>query len=187
MTPTRFLAIAAACTVASTSALAITPLEGCYRPAHGFATSLCNDSGTCQSQTGIYRVVLINDDAPRGKRRLILSGMLQGLITEAPNHCGGANLQHLLMEKGMKGSISTGPDEGCPTGGGDFVNTLEITETLSISQGEGIYENIVPGGTITLKGTLGLISGANHFKVDPQPNDQVCFSPSYETSRRDGN
>ncbi|GAB4354054.1 MAG: hypothetical protein Kow0060_04900 [Methylohalobius crimeensis] len=158
------------------SAWADTPPEGCYNPVRGFAASICTDTVACSTQAGIYRIVLRNEYAPFGKRRLVISGTFRGKIIEQPNECGGITLNHIFMDKDMEGTISTNNDVGCPIGG-DGVNTLEIEEKLNVAQGTGIYEGLVPGGTITLTGTLGLVTGINTFEVTPSPDDEICFDP----------
>lgn len=180
MKTTRFAAAALLTAAVATPTIAADKLEGCYVPQHGFAKSLCTDSETCASQAGMYRIVLRNESAPLGHRRLVMSGMFQGLNVEAPADevpvCQAlASTSHLLMDKGMAGSIETGPDSVCMTGGGDFVNTIEVMEELTVTHGAGIYSNIVPGGRVTLLGTIAIKTGVNSFKVAPQPDDMICF------------
>ena len=160
--------------------LANDTLQGCYVPQYGFAKSLCTDTGTCEAQTGLYRIVLRNEAAPVGQRRLVMSGMFQGLNVqptedEVPDCHALTRTSHLLMDKGMAGTVETGPDSVCMTGGGDFVNTVEVMETLTVSGGEGIYANIVPGGRVTMLGTIAIKTGINSFKISPQPEDMICF------------
>jgi hypothetical protein len=93
-----------------------------------------------------------------------------------PNACGAATANHILTDRRFGGSIITGPDVGCFTGVGDFVNNLEIVERLVVSGGTGMYQNIVPGSAVTLTGRLGLKTGVNRFQVTPDPDDKVCFS-----------
>ena len=161
-------------------ALAADKYHGCYTPLYGFAKSLCTDNETCSSQTGLYRVVLRNEHAPIGKRKLVLSGMFQGLnVTPDPNHIAEcvavSQTTHLLMDKNMAGTLETGPDDVCLTGGGDMVNTIEVVERMAMSGGQGIYSNVIPGGTVTITGTIHRNTGINSFKVTPQPGDEVCF------------
>ena len=148
---------------------------GCYQPIRGFATSLCTDGAACMTQTGIYKIVLRNPQAPTGQRMLVMSGLFEGNLIELPNACGAATAQHVLTDRDKASSITTGPDVACFTGGGDFVNTVEIIETLAVTAGTGIYAKLVPGGTVTLTGKLGLKTGINKFKVTPLPGDEVCF------------
>ncbi|WP_152486090.1 hypothetical protein [Methylohalobius crimeensis] len=156
------------------SAWADTPPEGCYNPVRGFAASICANTD-CTTQLGIYQIEL-KRQSPGGNPWLRMSGTFRGTITEQPNECGGITLNHIFMDKDMEGTISTNNDVGCPIGG-DGVNTLEIEETLHVAQGTGIYEGLVPGGTITLTGTLGLATGINTFEVTPSPDDEICFDP----------
>lgn len=150
-------------------------LEGCYKPIRGFATSLCTDGDACTEQSGIYKIVLHNAQAPFGQRTLAMSGLFEGLLTVMPNACGAATAQHVLTDRDKVSSITTGPDVACFTGGGDFVNTIEIIETLEVTEGTGVYAGLVPGGTVTLTGKLGLKTGINTFKVTPLPGDEICF------------
>ena len=159
---------------ASTAALADEAPHGCYKPIRGFATSICTDPEACATQAGIFRIVLRNNRARIGERRLIVSGTFRGLITEQPNSCGGATINHVLMDKDMAGTLSTEDDTACPIGG-DGINTLEVVETLNIAVGSGIYEGVESGGTVTLTGTLGLTTGINTFSVTPTDSDEVCF------------
>jgi hypothetical protein len=180
MKTSSFAAAALLTAAVAAPSLADGKLEGCYVPQYGFAKSLCTDSTTCASQAGLYRIVLRNDAATVGKRRLVMSGMFQGLNvqpteSQVPECQALASTSHLLMDKGMAGSIETGPDSVCMTGGGDFVNTVEVMETLTVSAGEGIYANIVPGGRVTMLGTIAIKTGVNSFKITPQPEDMICF------------
>ena len=152
------------------------PLEGCYTPVRGWATSICTESADCSTQEGLYRIVLLNESAPPGLRRLELSGTFEGKLVQMPNACGAATAEHVLNDRRSMGTITTGPDVGCFTGVGDFVNSMQIVETLVVSSGSGIYQHIVPGGTVTLTGRLGLKTGINRFRVTPGPGDEVCFS-----------
>jgi hypothetical protein len=171
----KFIAPALAGVFACTPALADdTPYPGCYKPLRGFATSICTDTEACSTQAGIFRIVFRNNRAPLGERRLVISGTFRGLITEQPNACGGATLNHVLMDKDMGGAVTTEGDTACPIGG-DGVTTLEVIETLNIAGGSGIYEGVQPGGKVTLSGTLGLSTGINFFDVTPQRDDEVCF------------
>ena len=149
-------------------------LAGCYKPISGFATSACTDEA-CTTQTGVYKIVLKNALATYGQRVLVMSGTFDGLITAMPNHCGAADAQHVLTDRDRKSTISTGPDVACLTGGGDFVNNVEIVETLKVRGGTGAYVQLTPGGTVTLTGKLGIKTGINKFKVTPLPGDELCF------------
>lgn len=149
-------------------------LAGCYKPVSGFATSACTDE-SCTTQTGVYKIVLKNAQAIYGQRVLVMSGTFDGLITAMPNHCGAADAQHVLTDRDRKSKISTGVDVACFTGGGDFVNNVEIVETLKVSGGTGAYAQLTPGGTVTLTGKLGIKTGINKFKVTPMPGDEICF------------
>lgn len=151
------------------------PPVGCYQPIRGFATSLCTDGAACKTQTGIYKIVLRNPEAPAGQRMLVMSGLFEGALIEMPNVCGAVTAQHVLTDRDNVSSISTGPDVACFTGGGDFVNTVEISETLSVTAGTGAYAKLIPGGTVTLSGKLGLKTGINKFMVNPLPGDELCF------------
>ena len=171
-------AAAAALLAASIPAMGQAPdreLAGCYKPISGFATSACTDGEACATQTGVYKIVLKNAQATYGRRVLVLSGTFDGLITAMPNHCGGADAQHVLTDRDRKSTISTGRDVACFTGGGNFPNSVEIVETLTVSGGTGAYVQLIPGGTVTLTGTLGLKTGINKFKVTPLPGDELCF------------
>ena len=170
----KLIAPIIALSFASSAAFSDDTPYGCYKPIRGFATSICTDTQACTTQAGIFRIVLRNNKAPIGERRLIISGTFRGLITEQPNDCGGATLSHVLMDKDMAGTLSTEGDAACPTGG-DGINTLEVVETLNIVAGSGIYEGVEPGGTVTLTGTLGLTTGINTFSVSPADSDEVCF------------
>ena len=150
-------------------------LAGCYIPVRGFATSACTDGEACTSQSGVFKIVLKNQQATYGQRSLMISGTFEGLITTMPNDCGAADAQHVLTDRDGESTISTGPDVACFTGGGDFVNNVEITETLRITGGTGAYANLIPGGTVTLTGRLGLTTGINRFRVTPLPGDELCF------------
>jgi hypothetical protein len=175
----RVLTTAAAGLLAAavtTPCLADAQHQGCFVPIRGFATSLCTDAESCSTQAGIYRIVLRNMDEPIGQRRLVISGTFQGEIVAMPNaDCGGATAAHVLNGRDPGDSISTGPDVGCFTGVGDFVNNVEIVETMVVKEGSGIYANVIPGGQVTMTGQLGLKSGINRFKVTPAPEDEVCF------------
>lgn len=149
-------------------------LAGCYKPISGFATSVCTDGVSCDTQTGVYKIVLKNAQATYGQRVVTISGKLEGRITALPNHCGGPTAQHVLTDRDGVSSISTGPDVACPVRG-DFVNNIEIVETLTVTGGTGAYVNLIAGGTVTLTGKLGLKTGINKFKVTPLPEDEVCF------------
>lgn len=148
---------------------------GCYKPVRGFATSLCTDGEACKSQAGIYKIVLKNRQGASGERTLVMTGLFEGAILTMPNACGAADAAHVLTDRDKVSSITTGPDVACLTGGGDFVNTVEVVETLSVTGGTGAYSNLIPGGTVTLTGKLGLKTGINKFKVTPMPGDEVCF------------
>ena len=150
-------------------------LAGCYKPVSGFATSVCNGGESCDTQTGVYKIVLKNPQATYAQRVLVMSGTFEGRILTAPNHCGGADAQHILKDRDGVSTISTGPDVACPTGG-DFVNKIEIVETLQLTGGTGEYVNLIPGGTVTLSGKLGMKTGVNKFKVTPTHDDAVCFN-----------
>ena len=150
-------------------------LAGCYKPITGFATSVCTDGEFCDTQAGVYKIVLKNSQATYGKRVLVMSGTFEGLIKTSPNDCGAADAEHLLTDRDGVSTISTGPDVACFTGGGDFVKNVEIVETLKVTGGTGAYVNLIPGGTVTLTGMLGLETGVNKFKVTPLPADELCF------------
>lgn len=170
-------AAAAALLAASISTTGLTEdrvLAGCYKPLSGFATSVCNDGESCDTQSGVYKIVLKNPKATYGQRVLVMSGTFEGRIVDMFNHCAGANAQHVLTDRDRVSTISTGPDVACPIGG-DFVNKIEIVETLEVTGGTGAYVNLIPGGTVTLTGKLGLKSGVNKFKVTPLPGDELCF------------
>lgn len=175
----RTLSVAATALVAATIATAVqaTDLQpaGCYKPVRGFATSLCTDGEACSSQAGIYKIVLKNRQGATGERTLVMTGLFEGTILTMPNACGAADAAHVLTDRDKVSSITTGPDVACLTGGGDFVNTVEVVETLSVTGGTGTYANLIPGGTVTLTGKLGLKTGINKFKVTPMPGDEVCF------------
>jgi len=173
----RTLIAAALAALLSSPVFAAPKFEGCYKPKRGFATTLCTNTKSCETQTGIFHFILRNPDAPQGARKLKLSGILRGKIGVESNHCGLVDAQHLLTDRDMRGSISTGPDSACLSGEGDFVETLGITEVIKVQSGEGIYARVIPGGTVTLRGKLGLKSGVNHFVLDVQDSDEVCFSP----------
>ncbi|MEE4144940.1 MAG: hypothetical protein V2I26_09080 [Halieaceae bacterium] len=149
-------------------------LAGCYKPVSGFATSVCTDGDSCETQTGVYKIVLKNPRATYGRRVVVMSGKLEGLITLMGNHCAGVTAQHVLTDRDGTSTISTGGDVACPVGG-DFVNKIEIVETLTVMEGTGEYVNLIPGGTVTMSGKLGLKTGINKFKVAPLPEDEVCF------------
>ena len=172
----RTLAAATLAAVVSTPVFAAPKFEGCYTPKSGFATTLCTNTKTCESQTGIFHFILRNPDAPLGARKLKISGILRGQIGAETNACGLVNAQHVLTDRDLRGSISTGPDVACLSGEGDYVNTLGITEVIQVRSGEGIYSKVIPGGTVTLRGELGLKSGINRFVLDAQDGDEVCFS-----------
>ncbi|MFK8049755.1 MAG: hypothetical protein AB8B81_15115 [Halioglobus sp.] len=176
MNLSRTLTAAALAAVVSTPVFAAPKFEGCYTPKSGFATTLCTNTKTCESQTGIFHFILRNPDAPQGARKLKLSGILRGSLSEGTNSCGLVDAEHLLTDRDMRGSIKTGPDVACLSGEGDFVNTLGITEVIKVESGEGIYSRVIPGGTVTLRGELGLKSGVNQFVLDAQDGDEVCFS-----------
>jgi hypothetical protein len=148
--------------------------EGCYTPYHGFATSVCTDE-VCSTQSGVFNIVLRNKQAVPGKRVIVINGLFDGKIVAAPNDCGAVDAQHVLNDRDGVSSIITGPDAGCFTGGGDFVNSVEIEETLSLDSGTGRYANLLPGSSVTLIGRLGLKTGVNKFRVSPGSGDQVCF------------
>ena len=173
---THALTLVVTSTLFATVAAAAPRFEGCYTPIRGFATSLCDNVKACDAQTGIFHIVLRNPAAQPGKRRLTVSGILRGQIVQMPNACGLADAQHVLTDKKNRGTIATGADVGCPNGEGDFLTTIGLNETLTVREGDGIYSNIVPGGTITLRGTLGLVSGINQFELNAQPTDEICFS-----------
>lgn len=157
------------------SVLAKPEPDGCYRPVEAFAASICTDSVSCDTQSGIFRIKLFNADAPKPKRSLVISGTFNGYILERPNGCFGATVRHVLTADDKGGTLMTGPDMACPTGG-DFLTTVEVVETLQINEGAGIYQNVQPGGTITLKGVLGLTTGTNVFELADAPQDEICFS-----------
>jgi len=148
--------------------------EGCYTPLHGFATSVCTDEA-CSTQSGVFNIVLRNEQAVPGKRVIVINGLFDGKIVAAPNDCGGLSAQHVLTDRDGVSKISTSQDVGCFTGGGDFVHFVELEETLNLDSGTGLYANLLPGATVTLTGRLGLKSGINKFSVTPLPGDQVCF------------
>lgn len=150
-------------------------LDGCYKPVSGFATSACTDGEACTTQSGVFKIILKNQQATYGQRSLVLSGTFEGRLTAMPNTCGAADAQHVLTDRYGVSTISTGPDVACFTGGGDFINNVEIIETLHVTGGTGMYANLVPGGTVTLTGTLGLKTGINRFSVTPLPGDELCF------------
>jgi hypothetical protein len=172
--PAAAVALLAASFTASGQA-ADRELAGCYKPISGFATSACTDGESCATQTGVYKIVLKNEQATYGQRVLVLSGTFDGRITAVPNHCGGVNAEHVLTDRDRVSTISTGPDVACFDGGGDFVNKVEIVETLTVKEGTGEYVQLIPGGTVTLTGKLGLKTGINKFKVTPLPGDELCF------------
>ncbi len=176
MNLSRTLTAAALAALVSTPVFAAPNFEGCYKPKSGFATTLCTNTKTCETQTGIFHFILRNPDAPQGARKLKISGILRGRIGNEPNACGLVNAQHVLTDRDLRGSISTGPDVACLSGEGDFVNTLGITEVITVASGDGIYRKVLPGGTVTLRGELGLKSGVNQFVLDMQEGDEVCFS-----------
>jgi hypothetical protein len=174
---TVFVAAIAILTAAITTAVQAADIQpaGCYKPVRGFATSLCTDGESCTKQSGIYKIVLKNSRGATGERTLVMTGLFEGAILTMPNSCGAADAAHVLADRDKVSSITTGPDVACLTGGGDFINTVEVVETLSITGGTGAYSNLVPGGTVTLTGKLGLKTGINKFKVTPMPGDEVCF------------
>lgn len=149
-------------------------LAGCYKPLSGFATSVCTDGESCDTQTGVYKIVLKNSKATYGQRVVVMSGTFEGRIVDMPNHCAGANAQHVLTDRDGVSTISTSLDVACPVGG-DFVNNIEVVETLEVNGGTGAYVQLIPGGTVTLTGKLGLKNGINKFKVTPLPGDALCF------------
>ena len=150
------------------------PAPGCYKPVRGFATSICTDAVACSTQSGIYRLVLRNDDAPWGERRLVVSGTFNGFLENVDQETNVSTLRHVLMDASAGGQIFTGPDIGIPVGG-DGVETIEVIETLTVNAGAGAYQGIVPGGTVTLEGQLGLQTGINSFTVKRTAEDVVCF------------
>ncbi|MFT4825699.1 MAG: hypothetical protein ACJASY_003755 [Halioglobus sp.] len=176
MNLSRTLTTAALAAVLSTPVFAAPNFEGCHQPKSGFATTLCTNTKTCESQTGIFDFILRNADAALEARKLEISGILRGQIGDETNACGLVNAEHLLTDRDMRGSISTGPDVACLSGEGDFVNTLGIGEVIKVVSGDGIYSKVIAGGTVTLRGELGLKSGVNRFVLDVQEGDEVCFS-----------
>lgn len=167
---------------AFTAQAAEPPLPGCYVPKRGFAASICTDTEACSTQSGVYRIVLRNNQAPIGERRLVISGTFQGAITGKTNECyGGAEgmtLSHLLVDKSLEGTLATSSDVACPVGG-DGVTTLEVQETMNLESGSGIYGGLLQGGEVVLNGTLDLTTGINTFSVVPGVGE-VCFDEAPE-------
>jgi hypothetical protein len=166
------------------AALFLTPLLSahateCYVPQRGSAASICTDPVNCATQSGIFRIVLLNRDARLFERRLVISGTFQGQITNpmAADACGlgvpGITLNHTLVDHSAGGSIQTKGDVGCVIGG-DGVTTLQVVETLNLDQGTGSYAGLVSGGRVVLTGTLGLETGINTFSVTGGQGE-VCF------------
>ena len=106
-----------------------------------------------------------------------MSGTFNGAIVGFdPTACGGYGgtiLTHTLNDNGGADTITTSGDLGCATGG-DGISTLEITETLNLDTGTGIYEGLQDGGQVILTGTLGLETGINSFRVEGDVGS-VCF------------
>ena len=150
------------------------PEAGCYRPLKGFATSICTDS-TCARQEGVYHILLKND-----AHILRLRGSFQGYVIQSPNQCGGFTLNHLFIEKRYQGTLSSGGDQACPTGG-DGITTLEVHETINLQVGNGIYAGL-ESGTLEFTGTIHLTTGISIFKL-VSGTGEICFEDNDSDSQ----
>jgi len=150
-------------------------LTGCYVPQSGFAASssipnLSNPELGSLEQVGTYRIVLAKKTGPLRDRQIVLSGPFKGKIV------GGTItaplLDHVLGDANLAGLILTQSDQGWVTGG--TFPTFEVTEVLNPVAGTGKFSGLLPGGTITVEGTLDLATGTNTFDVVSGAG-QVCF------------
>ena len=146
-------------------------LNGCYIPQSGFAAS-SSIPPDGEEQIGTYRIVLAKRTGPPRDRQIVLSGPFKGKIV------GGTPsaplLDHVLGDVNLEGLILTQGDQGWVTG---FITEtmLAVTEELYPNTGTGKFSGLRPtGNSITVTGTLDLITGTNTFDV-VSGEGQVCF------------
>lgn len=151
------------------SSYAQATLNGCYVPQSGFAASNSIPPNG-EEQIGTYRIVLVNDKAPLRDRRIVLSGPFKGKIVGG--NPSNPVLDHVLGDLNLEGLILTKGDQASVTGGTS--TTVEVTEDLNPVAGTGKFSGLIPGGKITVTGTLDLLTGINTFDVVPGEG-QLCF------------
>ena len=122
-------------------------------------------------QIGTYRIVLAKRTGPPRERQIVLSGPFKGkIVNENPlapvlDHVlGDANLEGLIL---TEGDVATFPNGFTPP-------TIKVEEILKPIAGTGKFSGLIPGGTITVRGTLDLETGTNTFDVVPGEGE-VCF------------
>ena len=151
-------------------------LKGCYVPQSGFAASSSipvdpfNPALGSLEQIGTYRIVLAKRTGPPRERQIVLSGPFKGkIVNENPL---APVLDHVLGDANLEGLILTEDDVASliPTG----PTTFEITEVLKPIAGTGKFSGLIPGGTITVAGTLDLETGTNTCDV-VSGEGEVCF------------
>lgn len=139
-----------------------------YDVKRGFAETL---SVSQTDQLGKFRVVLNPVEGSADNSRLILAGVLKGVLN--PDF----TLNHTMVNKDRTGVLYTAGDSitmvygGDPTcEGGTGTTPFEVEETLYIVAGTGEYSGIQPGSYIVVKGTVNNCPslpeyGRNDFEV----------------------
>lgn len=161
----KVLASGAVLALTALSAAHAHTLTGCYVPRSGFANSQSTD---LEQQIGSYKIVLTKKRGPL--RQLVLRGPFKGKITESDGLF--VFLDHVLGDFNLEGLISTQGDQGEITGWTD--TTVDVIEVLNPVAGTGKFSGLIPGGTITLTGTLDSTTGTNTFDV-VSGEGEVCF------------
>lgn len=150
------------------STLAFAQHSGDYNVVRGNAKTFAISQ---TNQLGSFRLVLKSVDKQSVERKIKLKGSIHGTIN--PNQ----TLNHVLVNKERTGAIYTMGDTitnpFLGTGDPACANGTEhwqIEETLYVAFGTGEFQNIVPGSTVVVHGTVGncpnvIGFGRNDFQV----------------------
>ncbi len=154
-------------------------LDGFYVTKKGWVESqeLRPGDPIAGEQLGRFKVVLKRKgwdllEAPekdRIRKKLVISGIFHGLVQDP---FGSPIIEHKLSNLSRDGvlytlndTVSIKPGEPC---------TFSIQETLNIERGAGIYQDLQPGGIVTLKGIINYCTSQNDFEVVPNKGG-LCF------------
>ena len=156
-------------------------LNGCYIPTKGFAEST---SVNPAEQVGLYRIVLEREnwEALSGKekksttRKLVMEGPFRGVITSPQPIL----LDHVLADEERRGVVYTQGDDFMVTGVECEGGIISGIETLRPVLGTGRYENLLPGGTVQVEGSVNNCPGdpdfgTNDFEV-VEGGGVLCFN-----------
>ena len=157
-------------------------LDGFYVTKKGWAESqeLRPGDPIAGEQLGRFKVVLKRkgwDSLPdsekdRIRKKLVISGVFHGLVQDPFGQQGGPFIEHKFSNLSRDGVLYTLNDKASIVPGKPC--TFSIQETLNIERGAGIYQDLQPGGIVTLEGTINYCTSQNDFEVVPNKGG-LCF------------